>query len=89
MVGEDEVDVVGGPAHHEDHCGEGEHLDDLLLVAPALGEGGLGHEQAEGGLVAGPEVAAHLGVAHAHAQHGQHVGQEEKEDVVAENIRRI
>ena len=44
VVGEDEVDVVGGPAHHEDHCGEGEHLDDLLLVAPALGEGGLGHE---------------------------------------------
>ena len=43
MVREDEVDVVRGPADHEDDCGEGEHLDDLLLVVPALGQGGLGH----------------------------------------------
>ena len=50
MVREDEVDVVRGPAHHEDHCGEGEHLDDLLLVVPALGEGCLGRQHAEDGL---------------------------------------
>ena len=89
MVREDEVDVVRGPAHHEDHRGEGEHLDDLLLVVPALGEGCLGHQEAEGRLAACPEVATHLGVAHCHAQHGEHVGQEEEEDVVAENIQRM
>ena len=87
MVREKEVDVVGGPANHEDHCGEREHLDDLLLVVPALGEGCLGHPEVQGGLGARPEVAAHLGVAHGHAQHGQHVGQEEEENVVAEIIQ--
>ena len=89
MVREDEVDVVRGPADHEDDCGEGEHLDDLLLVVPALGQGRLGHEEAQGGLAGCPEVAAHLGVAHSHAQHRQHVRQEEEEDVVAEIIQRM
>ena len=87
MVREEEVDVVRRPAHHEDHRGEGEHLDDLLLVVPALGKGCLGHQEVQGGLGAGPEVAAHLGVAHGHAQHGEHVGQEEKENVVTEIIQ--
>ena len=87
MVREYEVDVVRGPAHHEDHCGEGEHLDDLLLVVPAFGQGRLGHEEAQGGLAGCPEVAAHLGVAHRHAQHRQHVRQEEEEDIVAETYR--
>ena len=89
MVREDEVDVVRRPADHEDHRGEGEHLDNLLLVIPALGEGRLGHQEAERGLAPGPEVTAHLGVAHPHPQHGQDVGQEEEEDVVAENIQRM
>ena len=104
MVREDEVDVVGSPADHEDDCGEGKHLDDLLLVVPALGQGRLGHlepvlctcvlsmcthQEAQGGLAVCPEVAAHLGVAHRHPQHRQHVGQEEEEDVVAENIQRM
>ena len=44
--------MVRGPADHEDHCGEGEHLDDLLLVVPALGERRLGHQQAQGRLAA-------------------------------------
>ena len=60
MIREYEVDVVRGPAHHEDHCGEGKHLDDLLLVVPALGEGRLGHQQPQGGLVATPQVSPHL-----------------------------
>ena len=50
VVREYEVDVVRGPAHHEDHRGEGKHLDDLLLVVPPLGEGCLGRQHAEDGL---------------------------------------
>ena len=38
VVAVDEVDVVGGPTHHEDDNNKCEHLDNLLLVIPALGE---------------------------------------------------
>ena len=74
--------MVGGPAHHEDHHHQREHLHDLHLVAAAPGEGGLAlaRHQAEGGL--GAEVAGHLHVAHRHPQHRQHVGQHEQQDVV-------
>ena len=54
VVGVDEVDVVGGPAHHEYEDDEGEHLHDLLLVIPALGHRGLRHQQSQGGLVSSP-----------------------------------
>ena len=60
MVGVYEVDMVGCPAHHEDHDHNCEHLHDLLLVVPALGEGSLGHQQPQGGLVPTPQVASHL-----------------------------
>ena len=82
VVGVDEVDVVGGPAHHEDDHHQRQHLHDLHLVAAAPGEGGLAlaRHQTQGGLVA--EVARHLHVAHTHPQHRQHVGQYEQQDVV-------
>ena len=60
VVGVDEVDMIRGPAHDEDDDYESEHLDDLLLVVPALGEGGLGHQQPQGALVSAPEVSPHL-----------------------------
>ena len=60
VVGVDEVDMIRGPAHDEDDDDESEHLDDLLLVVPALGEGGLGHQQPQGALVSAPEVSPHL-----------------------------
>ena len=60
MVGVDEVDVVGGPAHHEYDDDEGEHLHNLLLVIPALGHSGLRHQQSQGRLVASPEMTSHL-----------------------------
>ena len=63
VVGVDEVDVIRSPAHHEYHDHHSEHLDDLLLVVPALGEGRLGHQQPEGGLVATPQVSPHLSAA--------------------------
>lgn len=43
VVAVDEVDMIGGPTHHEDHHHEGEHLDNLLLVVLCLGEGRLGN----------------------------------------------
>ena len=36
VVGVDEVDVVGEPAHSEDGDDHDKHLDDLPLVLPAL-----------------------------------------------------
>ena len=60
VVGVDEVDMIRGPADNEDDDDEGEHLDDLLFVVPALGEGGLGHQQPQRGLVSTPEVSPHL-----------------------------
>ena len=54
VVGVDEVDVVGSPAHHEYEDDEGEHLHDLLLVIPALGHRGLRHQQSQGRLVSSP-----------------------------------
>ena len=53
-----------------------------LLIIPALCQGCLGHEQADGGLVSSPQVAAHLDIAQAHAQHWEEVGQEEEYDIV-------
>ena len=47
VVAVDEVDVIGGPAHHEDHHDAGEHLDNLLLVVLGLGEGGLGNQKTQ------------------------------------------
>ena len=62
VVGVDEVDMVGSPAHHEYEDDESEHLHDLLLVVPALGDGGLRDQQSQGGLVSGPQVTAHLSI---------------------------
>ena len=36
MVGVQEVDVIGEPAHSKDSDDHHEHLDDLSLVLPAL-----------------------------------------------------
>ena len=89
VVAVDEVDVIRGPAHHEDHHHEGEHLDNLLLVIPALGEGGLWDQQPQGGLVSVPEMSAHLDVADSHYYHGHQVGQEEEEDVVPSTEKNV
>ena len=62
VVGVDEVDMVGSPAHHEYEDDESEHLHDLLLVVPALGDGGLRDQQSQGGLVSSPQVTAHLSI---------------------------
>ena len=60
VVGEYKINVVWGPTHHENDHNKGKHLDNFLLVIPALGHGRLGHQQSQGGLVSGPEVTSHL-----------------------------
>ena len=101
VVGVDEVDVVGGPAHHEDGDNYSEHLHQLvklfnlvivslpftysLFVLPAFNHCGVRWNGGHGLGVPTPEVYPHLQVAEYHPHHWEQVGYQEEYQVVSEN----
>ena len=87
VVDQEEVEVVGGPAHDEDGDDHGEHDDDPLLVLPALVKSGRGdQDQLQYRLVSSVQMEAHLGIAQSHTNCGQDVRGQEETEIVSLNI---
>ena len=76
MIGVDKVAVIGEPADPEHDQDDDEHLGQLPLVvhlAPVA--------HALLGLLVAPEGGAQVAVGDGEAQHGQHVGHQEEENL--------